>query len=94
MGGGDLSSDTSGIVSYYSVPARVGGVDLSDGISFCTINGVVPARVGGVDLSIDEPPFLDDDGSPRPCGRGGFKLAVPVKVEQELWSPPVWAGWI
>ena len=52
----------------------MGGVDLSI-MWICKGQGSkVPARVGGVDLSTLNGHGKELQRSPRPCGRGGFKL--------------------
>ena len=79
---------------WRKVPARVGGVDLSNNCQCITVGTAVPARVGGVDLSCAFRRFAARVSSPRPCGRGGFKLLIYYQFHLTLMSPPVWAGWI
>ena len=50
--------------------------------------------MGGVDLSTKIGTIFVYSISPRPCGRGGFKLDIIQEDADALASPPVWAGWI
>ena len=59
----------------------MGGVDLSKHSIWQRNNCFVPARVGGVDLSRNTIAFASGSCSPRPCGRGGFKQLVAVRME-------------
>ena len=53
---------------------------------------MVPAHTGGADLSKLSAFMPIEEASPRPHGRGGFKLLNILGVGDQLESPPTRAG--
>ena len=73
-GGVDLSLTECFDCHVECVPAHAGGVDLSVSQQHWFWFASVPAHAGGVDLSLTQLRQPLTAWSPRPCGRGGFKL--------------------